>query len=686
MIKVIYIYWSQKFKNAPEVVKKCLLSWKIKNSTWKIIELDDDNLEKYIDIKKEIPNFKKKKIRKEAYSDIVRILLLEKYGGCWCDATLFCNQPLDSWLDKYILNGFFAFEKPGEDRLISSWFLYSEKNNYIIKKWKEKTINFWKNNQMSKEYFWFHYLFNNLYKMDNKFKKIWDLTSKISADGPHYIQKQGLLNKLSNDVKNQIDKVEIPLYKLSYKYDLNNYNSDCNLSYLLNTKMFTFVHIGKTGGSTIKKNLNQKSINFKHEHCCEIKYKPNKFYIISIRNPISRFISAFNWRYYLLRTKIQKNDYELKIYEKYKNVNYLAENLYINNELNIELDKDINKIYKKHPSHLGMDINFYIGKLLEKCSKKQILTVLKTETLNYDFNNFFNLEIKEILKKNSNSSENISHLAYKNLKKYLKKDYDCIQKLIDFNLVDDNYLIDTDAQYTNYKFIHIGKCAGTTIRNIINFDSYHLSRNYQQNENFIVWIRNPISRFVSSFYYSKNIVNTDISKFIGNNLNLDNSLAPLKIKKKINTGYAYSKLYDNLVNEFKTANDLAESLTDTDIQRKNMALQLMNSPTEHIYKGLGWYLNNGEFIEKNYKKIVFVGVFENMSTDLKKLGVLLNKNIDFPKKFRENLNNNDKYLSSKAVNNIINFYKETDYKALQKLLEYNFITKKLFEEYYHYKI
>ena len=39
MIKIIFIYWAQKFINAPTVVKKCLLSWKLKNPTWKIIEL-----------------------------------------------------------------------------------------------------------------------------------------------------------------------------------------------------------------------------------------------------------------------------------------------------------------------------------------------------------------------------------------------------------------------------------------------------------------------------------------------------------------------------------------------------------------------------------------------------------------------------------------------------------------------
>ena len=136
MKKVLFIYWAQKFINAPIVVKKCLLSWKLKNPTWKIIELDDDNLSEYIDIVKEIPNIQNKNITKTSYSDIVRIFLLAKYGGCWCDATAFCNQSLDDWLNKNISTNFFGFELKS-DRMLSSWFLYSEENNYIIQKWKE---------------------------------------------------------------------------------------------------------------------------------------------------------------------------------------------------------------------------------------------------------------------------------------------------------------------------------------------------------------------------------------------------------------------------------------------------------------------------------------------------------------------------------------------------------------------
>ena len=60
MNKTIFIYWAQEFKNAPMVVKKCLLSWKLKNPSWNIIELDYKNLNEYINIEEEIPDIQKK--------------------------------------------------------------------------------------------------------------------------------------------------------------------------------------------------------------------------------------------------------------------------------------------------------------------------------------------------------------------------------------------------------------------------------------------------------------------------------------------------------------------------------------------------------------------------------------------------------------------------------------------------
>ena len=147
--------------------------------------------------------------------------------------------------------------------------------------------------------------------------------------------------------------------------------------------------------------------------------------------------------------------------------------------------------------------------------------------------------------------------------------------------------------------------------------------------------------------------------------------------------YAFSTRYDYLINYFQNPNNLAESLTSEDIKIRKLAFELMNSEEEHIYKGIGWYLNDGRFIEENYNRITFIGSIENMENDMLKLSNMLNIKIT-KKKVRENTYNKNTVLSEKAIKNLLDFYKETDYKALQKLVDFNLIPKELFDLYLTY--
>lgn len=237
MNKTIYILWLQGFKNAPEIINKCVQSWYYYNPDWKIILLDNNNLIDYINLDDYI-NLSNKKIEKCKIANIIRCILLNKYGGVWTDSTTFCNKPLNDWLPNYINEGFFAFQKPGEsgglfkftphginngepERLLSNWFLYAEKNNYIINKWMNATIDFHTNNEMNYPYFIHHHIFSNLYNSDVHFKSIWNNVPKFSAngkDGPLFIHDYGMFKSINEQLKYNIDNKITPLYKLTYKY------------------------------------------------------------------------------------------------------------------------------------------------------------------------------------------------------------------------------------------------------------------------------------------------------------------------------------------------------------------------------------------------------------------------------------------------------------------------------------
>jgi hypothetical protein len=238
MIKTIYICWLQGFDNAPDAVQHCVQSWKYYNPDWKIVLLDSTNLKSYVNLEDYIPDIDNKEIDNTALSDIIRVLLLKKYGGVWADSTTFCNKPLSEWLLPYIKEDFFAFKNPTPDIVLSSWFLYANKNTYIINKWVDTVLYYYTIHNKPHTYFWVHNLFGKLYKSDSTFKKKWNNVPIIlsqSEKGPHYIQKQGMFKMISNENKIDIISQLTPVYKLTYKTNFHLYSKKKLVYYLFST-------------------------------------------------------------------------------------------------------------------------------------------------------------------------------------------------------------------------------------------------------------------------------------------------------------------------------------------------------------------------------------------------------------------------------------------------------------------
>jgi hypothetical protein len=227
MNKTIFILWLQGFDQAPPVVQQCVESWKFHHTHWKIELLDISKVSNYITLE---PVFLSS-IAKCELANVIRMLLLEKYGGVWVDATVFCTKSLDDWLGSYIQQGFFAFDRPGRDRLLSNWFLYAEQDNYLLQKWCSATLHFHRHNHGKKHpYFIHHDLFRGLYRSDPTFRQLWDRVPKLSADGPHFLLHNGF-SMTNPRVRQHIHQRITPMYKLSY-YQIPPH---VNLDYLFST-------------------------------------------------------------------------------------------------------------------------------------------------------------------------------------------------------------------------------------------------------------------------------------------------------------------------------------------------------------------------------------------------------------------------------------------------------------------
>lgn len=238
--RTVYMLWLQGFDHAPEVVRECRKSWLHYNAhSWNFVFLDNTTLPHYLPsslLHRLMPN--RATMSPNHVSNIIRLLLLEIYGGLWADATLFCTRPLDDWLIPNIQEGFFAFAKPTANRMLSNWFLYGSRQNYIVRKWLNATVTYHATHPVDDVYFIQHQLFGDLFRSDSLFRSMWKRVPPVSAkhEGPHMLMEEGYFEQLSPQVKTQIDSHSSPLYKLTWKeYVFNRTGHTTNIDYLYST-------------------------------------------------------------------------------------------------------------------------------------------------------------------------------------------------------------------------------------------------------------------------------------------------------------------------------------------------------------------------------------------------------------------------------------------------------------------
>ncbi|MGM0856561.1 MAG: hypothetical protein ACQEW0_05690 [Pseudomonadota bacterium] len=196
------------------------------------------------------------------------------------------------------------------------------------------------------------------------------------------------------------------------------------------------IHIGKCGGTSLRKAI-EKSGKENLYHRVHIMKPPifyDKKYVIICRGPISRAISAFNWRYKLVVIdEAQKNRYkgEWEVLKQYESLNNLAELLYVDGVLQSDVASDLRKVH-----HLYEDISFYLTDLLNVLSPCQIDFVVCQENLDNDIERFFGVKVAFKEKGDyEKTSTFLSEEATMNLRLFFRKDYECLMKLFTYGKI-----------------------------------------------------------------------------------------------------------------------------------------------------------------------------------------------------------------------------------------------------------
>jgi hypothetical protein len=181
----IFVYWAQGFEAAPPVVRACLAALKANNPDSRVHELSLATIDSYVDVPEDLVA----SLAGDHYhfSDLLRMLLLEKFGGIWVDATCLVSEPLRPHVDRALAKGsVFAFNYTGP--YLVNWFLASRPDSYVMHLWRAASFLWWEKRGEIVDFLLHHHIFEMLHRLDDRFRAEWDAGLRLNATPPHALQ------------------------------------------------------------------------------------------------------------------------------------------------------------------------------------------------------------------------------------------------------------------------------------------------------------------------------------------------------------------------------------------------------------------------------------------------------------------------------------------------------------------
>lgn len=226
-VQRIWICWLQGEEQAPFLVRKCIESVRKHAGNRPVVLLTENNYRDYVTF----PGYIEEKIEsgiisKTIFSDLLRVSLLEKFGGLWLDATVYSVRPIpDEWFDypmfcgKGVLPTKYSYRYAHMDDW-TVYFLAGMQHSLFYQFLQEFLYEYWKREKCLIDYFLTSYVSLIGREQIPLFKKQYESIPYNNVDIENFALH--LNDPYTTDLIDQFLSGSTSLYKLSYKWKFYN--------------------------------------------------------------------------------------------------------------------------------------------------------------------------------------------------------------------------------------------------------------------------------------------------------------------------------------------------------------------------------------------------------------------------------------------------------------------------------
>ncbi len=208
----VFTFWDAPVSQAPPLVRACLAQLRRVHPDARI--LDGRSARELADIPDAVARRLEAK-HPAHFSDFVRVSVLERHGGIWCDATCWAPAPLEPAVAPLLGAG--ALYPRWAPRQIGNWFIAATPGTLLIRMQRLALEAWWTERGDLPDYFLYHRIFEALVRLVPEFRGQWEAVPALSAAAAHLLQLT-MMQPWSPGLADVVLGASI-VQKLSYKYD-----------------------------------------------------------------------------------------------------------------------------------------------------------------------------------------------------------------------------------------------------------------------------------------------------------------------------------------------------------------------------------------------------------------------------------------------------------------------------------